>query len=118
MIRAPWSSFRDFVVMREKGEDDATVRGYNLLYYGLTPSAISSALIALGVNSRIPGASMSEVQQRLHNELDTVLDRAQVVTYLVQWWHWYRINNGYIRSWPTRDKAKKEAPAIEAGASG
>jgi len=97
MIRAPWHSFRDFAVMRLDNKDDATVRGYNLLAHR-------------------PGQSLSELHAQLHNELQRgVFDRGQVLTLLVEWWNWYRITQGYIRSWPTREK---KAPTEGQGLSG
>ena len=104
--------------MREAGGSDATTRGYNLLYYGVTPSAVSSALIALDFRGSRPYMALGNLQRQLETELGTLLDCQTIKTYLVEWWHWYRINHGYIRSWPTTDKVKKEAPALGLGASG
>jgi hypothetical protein len=102
MIRAPWSSFRDYVAMRIGGKNDAIMRGYDLTPYGLAPSSIQSALVALNFVGVRTNLSLSELERSLQNELGTSLERTVVVYYLVEWWNWYRIKNGYIRRWPLK----------------
>lgn len=103
-----WTSFIDFWIMRELGQEDAIFRNYDLLRYsGNGQGQLYAAMKQLGMDmTRIQKWEYAdnfvpEVAQNIANMycLTTRPDPAQVRIRLIAWYTWDRIRRGVVTQW-------------------
>lgn len=91
-----WTSFVEYVEMRQAGQTDAAYRNFDLLKFAdikTTRSAMKRAGFDMVEASRL---DLQAVIQRLAN-VGITIDRATVDLYLKEWWTWDRLNQQEIR---------------------